>query len=109
MKRTLCLDLCPHKETNEIEELKPHSPRKMDKKLIYRVLFPAAHFRQVTDEKTFDVMAYPLMDDDLMGYIEKNKPTGEKMRNIFIQIAERNVFSEYKFITQFLMAVFIAA
>ena len=63
----------------------------MNKKLIYRVLFPIAHFRQVTDEKTFDVFAYPLMDGDLMGYIEKNKPTGEKMRNIFIQIAERNV------------------
>ncbi len=93
MKRTLCLDLCFRKATNEIEEISSDSPRKMDKKLIYRVLFPLAHFRQVTDEKTFDVFAYPLMDGDLMGYIEKNKPTGEKMRHIFIQIAERNVFS----------------
>ena len=94
MKRSLCLDLCSRKETNEeIEEINPNrSKKKTNEKLKYRVLFPLAHFRQVTDEQSFDVFAYPLMDGDLMDYIEKNKPTGEKMRNIFIQSAERNVF-----------------
>ena len=76
-----------------MEELESGPSKKITRKIMYRVLFPWAHFRQVTDGRTFDVFAYPLCNGNLIEYIQDTKPSGEEMRNIFVQISERNVFS----------------
>ena len=54
-----------------------------------RVLFPLAHFRQIFDEDTFDVFVYFKCDYNLAEYLKKKKPTGETLRQIYIQTAER--------------------
>ena len=70
----------------------------MKKSKIDRVLFPLAHFRQITDQTTFDVYSYPLCESDLSEYLiqQKDNVTGEIIKSICIQTTESYVFNYYK-------------
>ena len=59
------------------------------------VLFPMAHYRQTyEDEDVSDVYVYPLCEMDLAVYLDKYKPAGLIIKQIFIQCA-----SSIKFIS----------
>ena len=56
------------------------------------VLYPLAHFRQILNQKIFDIFVYPLCEDgDLEEYSNKHSVKGQTLKSIFLQMAERNV------------------
>ena len=64
---------------------------KKSKSNIERVLFPLAHFRQITDRRTFDVYVYPECLSDLAKYLKNNQLNGAGLRETCIQMTERKV------------------
>ena len=79
-------------------ENQPNVKQKIKKSNIDRVLFPLAHFRQITDQTTFDVYSYPLCESDLSEYLiqQTDNLTGEIIKSICIQTTESYVFNYYK-------------
>ena len=75
------------KEKNKEKEIEARNK----KEFIHRVLFPLAHFRQITNKKQFDVFAYPRCESDLAEFVKKNEITGEIMKDIFRQTAQRKL------------------
>ena len=85
------------KQALEAENQPNEEEQKIKKSKIDRVLFPLAHFRQITDQTTFDVYSYPLCKSDLSEYLvqQKDNVTGEIIKSICIQTTESYGFHDY--------------
>ena len=85
------------KQALEAENQPNEEEKEIKKSKIDRVLFPLAHFRQITDQTTFDVYSYPLCESNLIEYLiqQKDNVTGEIIKSICIQTTESYVFNNY--------------
>ena len=79
-------------ELHELINLQGQIDENQIEKLRTFVLFPLAHFRQTTNNKIFDVFVYPICKGgDLSDYIKNNNPMKDELKEIFLQMAKRNV------------------
>ena len=79
-------------ELHELIKLRGEIDKNQIEKLKTFVLFPLAHFRQTTNNKIYDVFVYPICKGgDLSEYIKKTNPIKDELKEIFLQMAKRNV------------------
>ena len=79
-------------ELHELIKLQGEITKNQIEKLKTFVLFPLAHFRQTIKSKIYDVFVYPICKGgDLSDYIKKNNPIKDELKEIFLQMARRNV------------------
>ena len=79
-------------ELYELINLQEEIDETQIEKLKTFVLFPLAHFRQTTNNKIYDVFVYPICKGgNLSDYIKKYNPIEDELKEIFLQMARRNV------------------
>ena len=82
-------------ELHELIKLQGEINKNQIEKLKTFVLFPLAHFRQTIKSKIYDVFVYPICNGgDLSDYIKKNNPIKDELKEIFLQMAKRNVIND---------------